>query len=445
MIAEQLLKRFTLPDSDEAIAKIIEKPPRPIENLCGYDVAEACKLIEAAMKETYTPTTQIVRTVREIIGIARAYISLAYSTDEQFRAKCNMENIVPTEPVFATALIGLGGTGKSQIFRAIERLLSCDGGFIDLPGLPRYPIEPVWIMTMVAGKCLSSLLEPFVGTGMAGAAILKPAAKRAYTNGVGLTVLDESQFITATQGGHAKAAEVVMKTTFVGPPLVYGANFSMINKLEKRPQQERDRLLSSILVLNPEKHGSEDFGRILKAQLDVLSEMVVSDKAVSVKEHAEHIHNYTYGINRKSAILLNLATRIAREQGSVVVTFCHIEQAYRSDAYTSHREEVGLLRKQVLENKMARADLWCRYVPPVSSNVVVASSMIEEKEKRVAKALTRSMMTKSERDAYDAVTNSRTAGENRPAKVVRFPKADKSLEALQAASASLMAEFDAPG
>lgn len=445
MIANQLLKRFTLPDSDEEIARIIEKRSRAAANLSVLNVAEGCKLIEAAFKETYTLTAQIVKIIRAIVGIARAYVSLTYSTDEQFRADCNSENLVPTEPGFATALIGLGGTGKSQLFRAVERLLACDDFVIDVQGLPRYPFEPVWIMTMVAGKNLTSLLEPFVGCGIAGTAILKPAAKRAYTNGVGLAILDESQFITATQAGHAKASEMVMKATFIGPPLFFGANYSMINKLEKRPQQERDRLLSNVLVLNPERHGSEDFRRILSDQLEVLSEMIASDKAVSARTHAEQIHNYTYGINRKSAVLLTLAYRVAREQGNTILSIGHIEQAYKSDAYTSHREEVELLRKQVLDNRMARADLWCSYAPPVSSNVVVASAIIEEKEKRVAEALIRLTMTKSEREAYDAILSAESAAEKQPAKVVRFPKADKSLEALQAASSSLMSEFDGSG
>ena len=236
-----------------------------------------------------------------------------------------------------------------------------------------------------------------------------------------------------------------MKATFIGPPLFYGANFSMINKLAKRPQQERDRLLSNVLVLNPERQGSDDFCRILSDQLEVLAEMIGSENAVSAKAHAEHIHNYTYGINRKSAILLNLGARIAREKGSTILSISHVEQAYKSDAYTSHREEVELLRKQVLENKMARADLWCSFAPPASSNVVVASAIIEEKEKRVAEALIRSTMTKSERDAYNTLTSAESTIENRPAKVMRFPKADKSLEALQAASSSLMSEFDGAG
>lgn len=442
MIAAKVLKPFMLPDSDEEIGSIVEVKSRAIQNLGRYGVGEGCELIESAMKASYTPTAQIIRIIREVVGRARAHVAKTYSSEDDFRARCNKDDLVPKEPGFATALVGLGGTGKTQLFRAIERLLTRDESTIDVAGLPRYPLEPIWIMTMIGGKSLSALLEPFVGAGATGASILKPAAKRAYTNGVGMAVLDESQFITATQAGHAKAAEVVMKSTYIGPPLFYGANFTMINKLEKRPQQERDRLLSNVLVLNPERHGSDDYGRILASQLEVFSEYVASDHAISVKAHAEHIHNYVFGINRKSAILLNLAWRFVREEAAMILTISHVERAYKSEMFASHREEVELLRRQVFENKKARDDLWCSFAPPIFSNVVVASSLIEEKERRIAEALSRSTMTKAERDAYDAVITTTGSVGKQKACVVGFPKADKSLEALQAAGTELMAEFE---
>jgi hypothetical protein len=439
---DSLLTRFTLHDSDEEIGRRVEKKAHCITNLGRYQIGEACKLIETRMKAIYTPTNQCVRIIRELAGIARAHIASTYSDESDFLTKCHMTDLVPREPGFATALAGLGGTGKSQLLQAVERLLAREGDIIDVPGLPQYPFEPVWIMTMVSGKSLSALLEPFVGSGATGSAILKPAAKRAYTNCLGLLALDESQFITTTQAGHAKAAEVVMSATYVGPPLVFGANFSMINKLEKRPQQERDRLLSHVIVLSPEKHGSEAFDSIMSSQLEVLSEAVSSDKAISVKAHAEHIHNYTYGINRKSAILLNLAWRVSREEGSDILAIEHVEKAYKSDSYFIHREEVEILRSQAFQNKMARSDLWCSFAPPSSTNVIVADSLIRENEQRIADELLRSVMTKSEREAYDAVTQAEASTNKPRAKVMGFPKTDKSLTALQATGAALMNQFD---
>lgn len=443
MTPDELLKIFTLPDADDEVSRIIEKKPRPVASLNSCSVGEGRKLIEAALKEVYTPTDQIIRIIREIVGGGKAYISMRYSTSADFSACCHKENLVPSEPGFASALIGLGGTGKSQLFQAIQSLLECPDGTIDVPGLPLYPVDAVWLMTMVTGKTLSSLLEPFVGSGATSAAILKPAAKRAYTNGVGLSVLDESQFITSTQAGHAKAAELLMKLMFVGPPLYYGANFTMINKLMKRPQQERDRLLSNSIVLNPEPCGSKDFAQILTNQLVVFGESVSSDKAINVGAHAEKIHSYVYGINRKSAILLNLAWCIARENGEEILTFAHVERAYRSDNFSSHREEVELLIRQSLENRIAREDLWCSFAPPLKrSNVLVATSAIEEKERRTAEALIRSTMSKSERDSYDELTKNESAEDKPKARVVGFPKADKSIEALQSVGSSLMEEFD---
>lgn len=126
----------------------------------------------------------------------------------------------------------------------------------------------------------------------------------------------------------------------------------------------------------------------------------------------------------------------------MILTISHVERAYKSEMFASHREEVELLRRQVFENKKARDDLWCSFAPPIFSNVVVASSLIEEKERRIAEALSRSTMTKAERDAYDAVITTTGSVGKQKACVVGFPKADKSLEALQAAGTELMAEFE---
>jgi hypothetical protein len=180
----------------------------------------------------------------------------------------------------------------------------------------------------------------------------------------------------------------------------------------------------------------------MSSQLEVLSEAVSSDKAISVKAHAEHIHNYTYGINRKSAILLNLAWRVSREEGSDILAIEHVEKAYKSDSYFIHREEVEILRSQAFQNKMARSDLWCSFAPPSSTNVIVADSLIRENEQRIADELLRSVMTKSEREAYDAVTQAEASTNKPRAKVMGFPKTDKSLTALQATGAALMNQFD---
>lgn len=449
---------FKISDNDELIRKRVAVSPNVITNLGAYGIAEGTRLIEVQLKSVYTPTPQTIRLIREVCGIALAYFKSAYTDGPCYKARCNTLNLVPNEPRNATALIGLGGCGKTQLLRAISRLVSPAGAEFNCPGLPIYPVQPIWILTMVAGKTLSNLLEPYVASGGNTSAILVAAAKRAFTNGVGLTGLDESQFITATQQGHAKAAELLMRLTYIGPPLIYVANFTLINKLQLRPQQERDRLLSNIIAMHPEEYESKAFTNILSDQLTVLSEAASSDSAISAKNHANDIHNYTYGINRKSAILLNHAWRISRARGSSVLTMDDIQSSYKSDLYRSHREEVELLRAQSNSRCMARKDLWCDFSPPPTyrpiqsqppatpdsgtpSNVITVPELQAEKEKRIAEGMALETLSQSEREAYDLVTNQCSKPTKPKARVVGLRNEDKSLAALQQAGYEMLEQF----
>lgn len=434
------LKPFILPDDDDELADRMRVCPQAIPRLSSYDVGEGGRIVEMALKRIFTPTAQNIKLTRTICGIGRAYLTSTYSDESSYKAKCNTEDVRPKDPGFVTALVGLGGTGKSQIIWTIERLLNSNNSTISVAGLPQYPIDSIWVLTMTTRSTLPSLLEPYVTARAKGNEILKQAAKRAFTNGVGIIPLNESQFVTATQAAHANAAKLVMSTTYIGPPPLIVANYSMINKLEKRPQQERDRLLSNVLALHPERHGSMAFRNILDDQLVVFGEAVAGDDAVKANDHACDIHNYTYGINRKSAILLNFAWRRSRERGSSTLTMDDVKYAYTSSEFSSHREEVELLRKQSLENHEARDDLWCKFAPPQASNVIDAEVLKAEKKKRVEEGLTRSTMTKAEREAYDTVTGRGATKAKPKAKVVQF-KGEKTLSALQNAGAELLDQY----
>lgn len=450
---------FTLPEDDEAIKKRIEICPKALINLGGYGIEEGASLIEKRLRALYTPTPQIIGLVRAICGIGLAHLKETYIDLADFEAKCKAFDLVPENPRSATALVGLGGAGKTKLLRAIARLVTPEGAHVKCPNGPYYPVQAMWIMTMVSGMSLSKLLEPFIGSGNKPSAILTAAAKRAFTNGLGLACLDESQFITSTQEGHAKAGAMLMRLTYIGPPFIYGANFTLINKLKRRPQQERDRLLSNVMVLYPEEYGSDAFRDILSDQLTVLAEAVSGESAINVRDHAQDIYRYTYGINRKVAILLTEGWRVSRERGSQTITMDDISDAYKSKRFMSHREEVEILYRQSITRKMVREDLWCDFAPPrayfliqpppaakdpganSSDNVISLTEATKEKEKSVADEMARETMTKSDREAYDLATNRRAKMAKPKAKVVRMSKEEKSLAALQQAGAEMLERF----
>ena len=63
-----------------------------------------------------------------------------------------------------------------------------------------------------------------------------------FRDGVAMVLLDELQFLT--QGdATARILKTLLLHTYLGPPLLYTANYDMVHRLLKRPQQYRDRLV----------------------------------------------------------------------------------------------------------------------------------------------------------------------------------------------------------
>ena len=354
---KQLLKRFDMPLDDNSINQKIRVEPSPLLDIGSLSVEAACKRIDHTLTKVFIPTKQVNDLLRQFIAISHEHILTFYPDEATYIRNCYQRDLTRSEPWFPIGLSGPAGVGKSELLKALVRLLDDTGDTINISGLPDYPIQSVWMMTMRSGGSLSQLLQPFrdpegsIKAAQDLSAIRISAAKRAYTFGVALNVVDEFQFITSTQSAHAKAAIVLMQLSLIGPPLVFCVNYSMINKLMKRPQQERQRLLSNIKFLYPDFANSADWFNTLAGQFNVVPEAFSSDLAINPAHDGDAIHRYSFGIRRLSAKLLSIGYRHARERGSNVVSLADIESAYKSSIFTSQRQDVELLIQQNIERK----------------------------------------------------------------------------------------------
>ena len=185
------------------------------------------------------------------------------------------------------------------------------------------------------------------------------AAKRCFTNLVALLLADEFQFVTLSENASAKASKILMRLATIGCPLVTCSNFTMLNKLYKRPQQERRRLLERVRFIFPELIGSPEWIKTLQAQLNVAPEIYSSDNSIKLASHGEMLYNDTYGINDFAAKLLSLAYSEARFASRHIVEPEDVVRAYASVDYLSSRQDVELLKSQDVQKKYRRRDLWC--------------------------------------------------------------------------------------
>lgn len=312
---------------------------------------------------------------------------------------------------------------------------------------------PMWLMTLAKGDGLNQLLREHVDPGWqeAGSStsdvnrtppkswsvprILEIAERASWRHATCLTAIDEFQWIAASSSANARAASVLLKLQGIGPLLLFCANFSLGHKLKGRPPEDRDRLLSCPIIMRPFGPHCPDLTAYLKALQEVAPDVLIFDPAGD----QDSIYLFTFGIRRKIVDLLVAAYKVAcRQGGSGKVGVPEMRDAYRSELYAIHREDVEVLFRQHVSRSMEREDLWCPFgsMEPGQSNVKQATEIIDAFEKRVEDDYLRESLSPSEAQALDAL-QPKTSREEKPAKVLRFRKGKVTKEDLLAGAAFL--------
>lgn len=115
-----------------------------------------------------------------------------------------------------------------------------------------------------------------------------------------------------------------------------------------------------------------------------------------------------------------------------------MRDAYRSELYAIHRDDVEVLFRQHVSRNTEREDLRCPFgsMEPGQSNVTHATEIIDAYAKRVEDDYLRESLSPSEAQALDAL-KPKTSREKKPAKVLRFRKGKVTKEDLLAGTAIL--------
>lgn len=440
--------QFELAQTDAELDARIAIPARRV-TLSGADPTAAAKRIGDALRAMFIPDRQAREILRHLVSLARAHAEHHFDTDDKYLAGLYSKSPWGTSRSAAICFTGQAGTGKSQILLALGRLLSMSGSFY-VEGHSNLPLVAAWMMTLAKGDGLNQLLKEHVepaiqksrkveeqseGKDWKIPELLKTATRVSWRDATCLMPVDEFQWIAASSEANARASTVLLKLHSIGPLLLFCANFSLVRKLERRPPEDRDRLLSRPIILLPLAADDPDWTAYLTAARSVEPDVLKFDPAVDGKK----IHGWTFGIKRKFVDLIEVAVKIARSRSAdATVGGDELLAAYRSAAFAMHREDVEVLMRQDITGEVEREDLVCPFASTgtAATKIEAIPTAVEHFERRTEDAILADAMLPSEARAHQRLTSESSAKKG-AGKVVRFARQKITKEGLLEGAAAL--------
>lgn len=381
------------------IRRRVEVRPRPFADARRMSPVQASRELSTRLNEMFYPSAQCVAILLEWMSHAIEHCREHYRDRIDFSAKLFGDD-APFPPfMFPICLTGLAGTGKSQLLIAFARLMPAIST-VTTNDRTVFKLESHRILVVRAKDSRTDILAELIGQKGGVRLQLSIARKRAYRLGWAFLGADEFQFMTQSDEANTRLTQVLMMLGYLGIPFVYIANFSMIHKLLRRNQEDRQRLLGNVIGFFPEGPDSQDWVTLLEWQKSICPDIFKFDP----KGDARAIHELTSGINRAEKTLLGIAFRRGLETGSAV-DLPALERAYQSSEYAMYRSDVKLLSKlsHSPELKKSHKDLWCPLdiERPFSSDEV----FMKGRQERVAEVALEESLNASEKAAVKTLTS----------------------------------------
>lgn len=337
-----LIARFDGLDDLDVIKQKVVKIPTQQNDLNTIPEYQIRSHIGDLLNEIYIPTSQDLALLKKLVQTARAHCNSTYQSGQQY-----MEGLYTHYTTFKVAqqfpicLTGPAGVGKTALFLAMQRLfprpteenLGVGHGII--------PIQSHWYAQVQQRSTIAELLAPFIPTKQCAAKnqtkrTIPLSTKNAFKSGVSLFMLDELQFLTQSSQANTAITKLLYNISFIGIPFVFVANYSLCALLLRRPEQDRQRLLSSpVILLSPSNSDCPDWGAYLQALQHVLGESLKID----LQQERHTLYTLTAGLKRLVGQLLKLTYDLAWQNGQRHVTLADLRTAYDHTEYAVSRTQ----------------------------------------------------------------------------------------------------------
>ncbi len=382
----------------EVIRQRAAHSPQPLRGLLKMPVEHASRKLKLGLEELFYPSSQCLDLLEKWVGMAFAHCLEMYPDNKKYLQGINEKKAPLPNFSFPCCLTGLGGVGKTELLKAFHRILPSPSEIDAGSGYPPIPSQSYWAVTINASKAPSDLLVPFAGGKDKLDHLVETCRKLAYRNGVGFYTMDEFQHATTSASANARVTQMLLCACYLGIPVVFSANYSLIYRLKQRPQEDQQRLLADIDVLLPDAPDSEDWTNMLKEQQNIAPDVFDYDPV----EDGPAIHALCAGIKRAEKHLLLIGFKIAHKRKSTV-TLDVLREAYQSHKYATFRHEVEMLLRIALDpgqtsrsSQQERNDLRCPIELPKGMLEKINAEVAKARKAKVADEMLRSSMTPEE-------------------------------------------------
>lgn len=391
----------------------------PLEGLSSMPTELACACLESALKSVFYPTIQCLDILHRLAGNAYAHCMVSYPDSKGFMTGVYTKHAPLPEFSCPICLTGLAGTGKSELMKTVLRIQVSEKELIIDPNHSPFMLKGPWCVTVQARSSPKDVLRALAQSDGMPSELIDRCRKLAFRDGIPYVMADEFQFATGSGSANARVTQMLLSLGYIGLPFLYAANFSLVSRLKKRPEEDQHRLLSDPIVLLPDSPLSDDWIMFLKTLQEVAPKILTFD----VKKNAAALHSYSAGLKRLIVKLIVLAYRTEHPCGGTV-SLSAIHRAYHSLGFATHREEVEILSTQVIQNRpnKNRKDLWCPIPLPVNATLAFTKSATDERNKRVAEEELKSSLNSDERQALEAIQWSINKSKKQPGEVVPIRK-----------------------
>jgi len=376
----------------------------PLTGLNSLDIETAVNQLDTALKAVFFPSSQCLSILCRWVGMAYAHCLTAYEDERKFIA--GVYGVDAPLPSISTpmCLTGWAGTGKSELIKAFRRILSDDFRSIVSADHSEFIFKAMWTIRVNARISCNEMLMTLSGINDASKDLIRACRKRGYRDGVAIVFADEFQFATQSASANAVVTRMLLSLAYLGLPCVFAANFSLLNRLLKRPHEDQDRLLADPVVLLPEAANSADWKGLVMAQKAVAPDVFIFNE----DDDADALHRYSAAIKRDEVRLLLIAYRIGRSREGKV-TRKEIDLAYRSPDFAFYRKNIEIIARQIIENRRQKGhdDLWCPIELPKTVQTEFTEQVQKGRSARVADAKLRSSLTAEEKKILNSIETPR--------------------------------------